>query len=91
MSLTKQDLSAITNIVQTETRKIVKDELAPVNKRIGGLDKRIGGLDKKIDRNFVFLKKRFDELFDFLDVKYLQVKREVREVQEHLRLPISDF
>ena len=59
MALTKGDLSAIRGIVkeeaQTTTRQIVREELVPVS--------------KKIDRNFIYLKNRFDELFDFLDKK----------------------
>lgn len=55
------------------------------------LVKRLQPLEKKTDKNFVFLKKRFDELFNFLDEKYIQVKKEVREIQSHLHLPISDF
>jgi hypothetical protein len=39
---------------------------------------------KKID-------KKFDKLFDFLDKDYLRVKRDVRDIQSHLNLPVSDF
>ncbi len=58
-------------------RGVVKEELSP--------------MDKKINRNFVFLKKRFDELFNFLDKSYVKVKTEVREIQTHLHLPITDY
>jgi predicted nuclease with TOPRIM domain len=58
-------------------RGVVKDELEVTN--------------KKIDKNYISLKKRFDELFDFLDRKYVQLQKEVREIQGHLHLPVSDF
>lgn len=76
MSLTKQDLSAI--------KGIVKAEVSPLNKRFNNLE-------KKVDRNFVYLKKRFDEFFNVLDRKYLEVKKDIRAIQGHLRLPVSDF
>ena len=90
MALTKNDLEAI--------RGVIKEELVPTNKRIVSLDKKVGdldnrvvSLDKKIDRNFVFLKKRFDELFNFLDKSYVKVKTEVREIQTHLHLRVTDY
>lgn len=68
---------ALTKQDLSAIRGVVKEELAVTN--------------KKIDKNFIFLKKRFDELFNFLDRKYLQVKREVRDIQTHLHLPVSEF
>jgi len=35
--------------------------------------------------------KKFDKLFNFLDKKYLEVKKDVRVIQNHLHLPVSDF
>ena len=35
--------------------------------------------------------KKFDKLFDFLDRDYLRVKRDVRDIQSHHNLPVSDF
>lgn len=39
---------------------------------------------QKIDR-------KFDKLFNFLDEDYLKVKRDVRNIQSHLHIPVSDF
>lgn len=47
----------------------------------------IAPLNKKIDK----LKIRFDELFDFLDKKYIEVKKDIRHIQNHLHLPVSEF
>jgi len=44
-----------------------------------------------IKKSLVKIEKKFDELFDFLDEKYLEVKKDVRKIQNHLHLPISDF
>ncbi len=49
-------------------------------KRIDPIEKRLGKIEKK-----------FDDLFDFLDKKYIEVKRDVRNIQSHLHLPVSDF
>jgi hypothetical protein len=67
---------------------LTKNDLKAID---GLLVKRLQPLEKKTDKNFIFIKKKFDELFDFLDNKYLQVKKEVREIQSHLHLPVSDF
>jgi hypothetical protein len=81
MTLTKGDLSAIRGAIKeeirTETRKVVRAELSPIV--------------KKINKNFIYLKKRFDELFIFLDKKYIEVKKDVRVIQSHIRLPVTDF
>jgi hypothetical protein len=76
LSLTKEDLSAIRGVV----KDVVRDELVVTNRTI-----------EKIAKNQISLKKRFDELFDFLDRKYVQLQKEVREIQGHLHLPVSDF
>ena len=33
--------------------------------------------------------KKFDKLFDFIDKDLIKTKRDVREIQSHLHLPIS--
>jgi len=67
------------------------NRVVSLDKKVGDLDNRVVSLDKKIDRNFVFLKKRFDELFNFLDKSYVKVKTEVREIQTHLHLRVTDY
>ncbi len=49
-------------------------------KRINPIEKRLGKIEKK-----------FDDLFDFLDKKYIEVKRDAGNIQSHLHLPVSDF
>ncbi len=44
-----------------------------------------------INRRLTKIEKKFDELFDFLDKKYLDVKRDVRNIQNHFHLPVSNF
>lgn len=95
--LTKSDLKAIDSIVVKRTAPIQKGlvvldkKVGSLDKKVGSLDKKVNNLDKKVDRNFVYLKKRFDELFNHLDKKYLEAKRDIRNIQSHLRLPVSDF
>jgi len=35
--------------------------------------------------------KKFDKMIDFLDKDYLRVKRNVRDIQSHLHIPVSNF
>lgn len=63
---------------------LTKEDLQAID---GLIVKRISPLAKNIKQ----IEKKFDELFNFLDKKYLVVKRDVRNVQKHLHLPISDF
>lgn len=53
MSLTKQDLSAIKGIVQVETRKVIKDELVGVNKKIDKVDKKLVKLFNFLDKSYL--------------------------------------
>lgn len=60
----------------------------------GLLVKRIRPLKKEfitVNKRLTKIDKKFDELFNFLDKKYLEVKRDVRDLQKHLHLPVSDF
>ncbi|KKR71933.1 MAG: Synaptonemal complex 1 [Candidatus Woesebacteria bacterium GW2011_GWA2_40_7] len=104
MALTKNDLEAIRGVIKEElvptNKRIVSldkkvgdldNRVVSLDKKVGDLDNRVVSLDKKIDRNFVFLKKRFDELFNFLDKSYVKVKTEVREIQTHLHLRVTDY
>lgn len=59
-------------------------------KAIDGLvAKRVSKLATKKDLQK--LDKKFDGLFNFLDKDYLRVKKDVREIQSHLHLSVSDF
>lgn len=44
-----------------------------------------------IKKSLIRIEKKFDELFNFLDKKYLEVRRDVQVIQKHLHLPVSDF
>ncbi len=37
------------------------------------------------------IEKKFDELFDFLDRKYIEVKKDIRNIQGHIKLPLSEY
>ena len=81
--LTKSDLKAIKEVVESST--FPKFEKLDI--RFNKLERKVGAVDKKID----WVKRRFDDLFTFLDKKYLESKRDVRKIQSHLHLPLSDF
>ena len=71
---------ALTQKDLSAIRGVMREEIAPVKKDISSLKKGIARIEKK-----------FSELFDFLDKKYLEVKRDVRVIQKHLHLTVSDF
>ncbi|MEK7550740.1 MAG: hypothetical protein AAB535_03070 [Patescibacteria group bacterium] len=82
MSLTKNDLGAIKVLIQeTFDQKITEKGLAT--------KKDLKELSTKKDLQKI--DKKFDKLIGFLDKDYLRVKQDVREIQSHLHLPVSDF
>lgn len=79
MTLTKDDLLAIDGLIQKR--------IDPVAKDVTGLKKDVSTLKsdvKKID-------KKVDMFFNVLDKDYLRVKNDVRVIQAHVHLPVSDF
>jgi len=85
MALTDKDLSAIGKVVD----KNVGAKVKPLAEKIIKLDIKIDKLDKKFDTKLDKLDKKFDELFNFLDKDFSKTKREVREIKEHLDLPVA--
>jgi len=79
MPLTKSDLSAI--------RNVVKEEVSPIKSDVSMLKTDVSGLKKGLLR----IEKKFDKLFNFLDRKYIEVKDDIRGIQAHLHLPISEY
>lgn len=69
MTLTKQDLTAITSIVQVETKKVVKEELKPVNTKLASIDKRLSKVEKDLTKTI-----------NFFDKEHLSLKRELRKL-----------
>lgn len=53
--------------------------------------KDLSAIQNIVDGSIDKIDKKFDKLFNFLDKEHMRTKDEVREIQKHLRLPISDF
>lgn len=65
MTLTKQDLSSVTGIIQNETRKIVNGQSVMKSElltKIDDVSKKVDKLDKKIDGVEERLTKRIDKI-----------------------------
>lgn len=80
MTLTKQDLSAITGIIQVETGKVVKSELAPVNVRLTSIDKRLTKVEKDLTKTI-----------NFFDKEHLNLKKRVEKTEFELGIPAPEF
>lgn len=88
MILTKQDLTAITGIVQTETskivqsetRKIVREELKPVNTKLASIDKRLTKVEKDLTKTI-----------NFFDKEHLAFKSRLEKVEYKSGIPASKF
>lgn len=78
MTLTKKDLK---NVGLTFEQKF--DELGVVTKN----DIKNVATKKDVQK----IDKKFDKLFNFLDRDLSKTKRQVREIQEHFRMPTSEF
>lgn len=66
--LTKSDLQEIKKIVNDNTRKIVKEELAPVKKDITSIRKDIKTIVGYFDNEYLELRKRIDRLEEHLNL-----------------------
>jgi hypothetical protein len=101
MTLTKSDLKSIGSVfdqkfeekgVATKTDLkgfATKADLDSIKNDTNGIKAVIKTLATKKDLQKI--DKKFDKLFDFLDRDYLRVKSDVRDIQSHLNLPVSDF
>jgi len=87
--LTKQDLSQITNIIQTA--------IQPVNNRLDKIDKKLNEHDKKfdnIDTQFKTVNKKLNKLqkdldvnIDFFDDYSVKHENRLESIEHHLGLP----
>ena len=78
MTLTKQDLTAITGIIQVETRKIVNGQSAmkiDLLGEIGEINKRFDGLENKMNKGFSNVDKKIIELTKRVDKIGLAIAR----------------
>ena len=73
--LTKQDLQAITTIIQTEIQT--------------ANEKQSIDLEKKMEKGFKKLDKKIVKFFDFLDVDVVKLRQRVERIEDHLKLPSS--
>lgn len=87
MPLSTTDLSAIGKIVDRSFDVKIK----PLSGKMVNLDKKIVNLDQKFDMKIAKIDRKFDKLFNFLDKDFSKTKREVREIQEYLDLPVAEF
>ena len=90
--LTKSDLSQIQKIVQTETRKIVREETPTIVRNIiteetpGIVQKQL----KPIKEDIAQIRKDIKFIVSFFDREYVALRRRVERIEEHLQLaPIS--
>lgn len=93
MTLTKQDLTAITGIVQVETRKIVQVETRNIVNgqssmksellgKIGKLDGKIDQLDKKLSGKIDSLDKKIDGVEERLTKRIDKIGLQVASLED---------
>ena len=78
--LTKQDLSAITNIVQVETKKIVRNELVPVKNKLTSIDKGLSKVESDLTKTI-----------NFFDKEHLSLKKRVEKTELRLGVSAPEF
>lgn len=66
--LTKSDLTAIQEVVKTETTQIVKTELAPVKKDVRQIKKTMNEMLDVLDKQDMLLLKRVKKLEEHVGV-----------------------
>lgn len=66
-----------------------KDDLESIKNDTNGIKETIKTLATKKDLQKI--NKKFDRFFNFLDKDYIRVKKDVRDIQSHLHIPVSDF
>lgn len=83
--LTKDDLSQIKGIVQTETRKIVKEEVDPLKKDV----KELKGDVKTLRTDVAKIRKGMDTIVGSFDREYLELRERVENIERHLGINFS--
>ena len=107
MTLTKNDLEAIDQIITKRVQPIEKGQFRLENGQMkleksilaleggqAGLKKSMSALEDGqigLEKGQMKIEKRFDKLFNFLDKEHSKLKMEVKDVQVHLGLPVLDF
>ena len=76
--LTKQDLSEIQKIVQQETSVIVEKAIAPIKKDISTMKSDISQIRSDVKT-----------VVNFFDKEYLELRKRVERIEEHLHLPVG--
>jgi hypothetical protein len=74
--LTKQDLSEIQKIIQQETSVIVEKAINPIKKDI-----------KTIKSDISQIRSDIKTVINFFDKEYLELRKRVERIEEHLNLP----
>ncbi|MCL2580485.1 MAG: hypothetical protein FWE32_10730 [Oscillospiraceae bacterium] len=75
MSLTKEDLQAIGQLMDTK--------LDPINKRLDGMDKRLDGMDKRLDG--------MDKRLDGMDKRLDGVDKRLNKLEGEMRKGFKDL
>jgi predicted nucleic acid-binding Zn-ribbon protein len=78
--LSKDDLKEIQTIVQTETSNAVEKAIAPLKKDI-----------KTLTSDVTQIRSDMKTLVNFFDKEYLELRKRVERIEEHLRLsPVAN-
>ena len=81
--LTKNDLQQIQKVVQTETRKIVSEELEPVKKDVGSLKTDVSSLKKDMR----YVKKTINVMVGRFDKEDVHLTRRIEKIEKHVGFP----
>ena len=87
--LTNNDLSQLKTIIQSETKKIVQEEL---KLEIGPLRKDVKELKsdvKVLKRDVTKIRTDTDTIVNFFDREYLELRERVEKIEQHLGLSCS--
>lgn len=85
--LTKQDLSQIKSIIQTETRSIVQSETRSiVQSEIEKGLKPIKQDIKTMKEDITFLREASNAIISYFESEYLSLRKRVERIEEHLNL-----
>ena len=88
--LTKQDLTQIQYVVQTETRKIVREEIKPLITDVSTLKTDVSTLKKDmstVKEDISQIRKDMKMIVSFFDREYLELRKRIERIELHLSLP----
>ena len=84
--LTKDDLTAIRNIVRSE----VKEEVSPLKKDVTSLKNDVGTLKKDVNvlkKDVKSMKKDIETIVSFFDNETIGLSKRVDRIEKHLNMP----